>query len=99
MSDPVRTVHCSKLKADLPGLPKPPFSGELGKAIYDNVSDQAWRMWKDDMMIKIINEYRIKLAESGDYEKLIEQMKGFLSLDSATVLEVENAQRGRGESQ
>ena len=37
-----RTVHCAKLKKDLPGLAYPPVPGELGKRIWANISKEAW---------------------------------------------------------
>ena len=37
-----RTVHCAKLKKDLPGLAYPPVPGELGKRIWANISKVAW---------------------------------------------------------
>ena len=53
-----RTVHCVKLLRDLPGLPSPPWPGELGRRIYDNVSAEAWAMWEEQMKM-ILNEYRL----------------------------------------
>ncbi|MCC6953777.1 MAG: oxidative damage protection protein [Deltaproteobacteria bacterium] len=104
MSDPTRVVHCSKLGQQSPGLTRPPFTGPIGQKIFENVSAQAWSMWADDMMIKIINEYRLNLAEKSDYDKLITQMCAFLNLPgedgqsaTAKVLEVENAARGKGD--
>ena len=38
-----RTVHCVLLKQDAPGLDRPPYPGELGKRIYENVSKTAWQ--------------------------------------------------------
>ena len=95
MSD--RKVNCTKLKEELPGLKSPPFSGELGAKIFENVSERAWRLWSEDMMIKVINEYRLNLADSTDYEKLMTQMKIFLCLesDNGNSLEVENPNRGK----
>jgi Fe-S cluster biosynthesis and repair protein YggX len=93
-----KTVLCSKLKKELPALEKPPFGGELGEQIFQNVSKPAWDMWKEDMMIKIINEYRLNLADPEQYQTLLEQMKAFLGLGGEQgVLEVENAERGRKE--
>jgi len=40
-----RMVKCVKLGRELPGLDKPPFPGELGKRIYENISKQAYDMW------------------------------------------------------
>ncbi len=95
MSD--RKVTCTKLKEELPGLKSPPFSGELGQEIFDKVSERAWRMWSEDMMIKVINEYRLNLADAADYEKLMTQLKIFLNLESdgGNSLEVENPDRGK----
>lgn len=94
-----RTVICSKLGKESPGLTAPPFSGELGEEIFNRVSVEAWSMWKDNMMIKVINEYRLNLADAEHYNVLLEQMKAFLNLtDKAKVLEVENAERGRSGS-
>lgn len=91
-----KTVFCAKLKKDLPGLEKPPFSGELGQMIFERVSADAWKEWTDDMMIKIINEYRLNLADAKQYDVLMKQLKAFLNLDGEEkVLEVENADRGK----
>lgn len=91
-----RKVICSKYKQELPGLSAAPFSGELGEQIYASVSAKAWKEWADDVMIKVINEYRLDLSDEAQYERLLQQMRAFLGLDqSADVLEVGNAERGR----
>jgi Fe-S cluster biosynthesis and repair protein YggX len=93
-------VHCSKLDREAPGLSAPPFAGELGQEIYDKVSAEAWKQWNDDVMIKIINEYRLDLTDEKQYNLLLDQMRAFLCLGQApAALEVENASRGRGEGQ
>lgn len=91
-----RTVYCLKFKQQLPGLQKPPFKGDVGQKIFDNVSEKAWLSWREDMQVKVINEYRLNLADRAHYEKLVEQMLKFLNLEDGDVLEVENAERGRG---
>ena len=40
-----RVVKCVKLQRELPGLEHPPFSGELGQRIFENVSAEAWGMF------------------------------------------------------
>jgi hypothetical protein len=37
-----RTVHCIKLGQEAEGLDFPPYPGELGKRLFENVSKQAW---------------------------------------------------------
>lgn len=93
-----RMVQCAKLGREAEGLNAPPFAGELGQEIYEKVSAQAWETWRDDMMIKVINEYRLDLSDAAQYEMLLKQMQAFLGLDKKTaVVEVENAERGRAQ--
>jgi Fe-S cluster biosynthesis and repair protein YggX len=90
-----RKVFCSKFKKELPGLEKPPFAGEIGKMIYERVSAEAWEQWSKDMQIKVLNEYRLNMADPRDYKVLVDQMMRFLALEEGSVAEVENADRGR----
>ena len=90
-----RTVNCLKMGAELPGLEKPPFPGEIGQKIFDNISEQAWQQWHGDMQIKVINEYRLNMGEKADYEMLVQQMMMFLNLESGEVAEVENPERAK----
>lgn len=90
-----RSVFCLKLQKDLPGLEKPPFPGELGQQIFAKISRQAWAMWKDDMQIKVLNEYRLNMGNQRDYDVLIEQMLLFLNLKSGDGAEVGNEERGK----
>lgn len=90
-----RLVNCVKYGTELPGLEKPPFGGKLGQEIFEKVSQKAWMEWKNDMQIKVLNEYRLNMGDPKDYQKLIDQMLIFLNLQTGSVVEVENAQRGR----
>ena len=92
----VKTVHCKKLKEELPALAKPPFPGEIGEQIFNNISAKAWSMWVDDFQIKVLNEYRLNMGDPKDYQALVEQMLLFLNLQEGEIAEVENAERGRG---
>ena len=56
-----RLVQCVKLKRELPGLDHPPFSGELGERIFQNVSQEAWGMYREHLKM-VINEYRLTLG-------------------------------------
>jgi len=90
-----RLVFCKKFKKELPGLQKLPFGGEIGQLIYDSVSQEAWDIWNKDVQIKVLNEYRLNMADPKDYQVLVDQMLRFLGLVEGTVAEVENAERGR----
>lgn len=93
--DMARIILCSKFKKELPGLEKPPFAGEMGKRIFESVSQEAWNQWSKDVQIKVLNEYRLNMADPRDYKVLVEQMLRFLGLEEGGVAEVENAERGR----
>lgn len=56
-----RLINCVKLQRELPGMEHPPFSGELGERIYQNVSQEAWVMFREHLKM-IINEYRLTLG-------------------------------------
>ena len=75
-----KTIHCIKLKQDAEQLDAPPFPGELGKQIYDNVSKKAWEMWLGQQTI-LINEYRLNLVIPESREFLMEEMKKYFFAD------------------
>ncbi len=52
------TVFCVKFQREMPGLDEPPWPGELGQRIYENVSAEAWRIWEERLRM-ILNEYRL----------------------------------------
>ena len=71
-----RMVKCAKLGQELPGVSYKPFNNELGKRIYDNVSQQAWVMWVE-FSKKIVNEYRLDLTSPNGQSVLLEQAERF----------------------
>lgn len=71
-----RTVHCVKLKKDLPGLERLPVQGELGQRVYDNVSKEAFKMFLDYFKM-IVNEYRLDLSSPDTDKIFLDQMEEF----------------------
>ena len=57
-----RMVHCVKLGREAEGLDFPPYPGELGKRIYENVSKEAWQQWLRHQTM-LVNENRLSLAD------------------------------------
>jgi Fe-S cluster biosynthesis and repair protein YggX len=57
-----RMVRCVKLGREAEGLPAPPYPGELGRRIYENVSREAWGAWLRHQTM-LINEYRLTPIE------------------------------------
>ena len=71
-----RTVHCSKLKKDAEGLDAPPYPGELGQKIFDNVSKEAWQLWLKQQTM-LINEYRLSVINPEHRKFLETEMEKF----------------------
>ena len=79
-----RMVHCVKFQKDLPGLDAPPWPGELGQRIYDNVSAQAWKLWEDRMKM-ILNEYRLMPWQKEAQELIARHMEDFFFGEGAAL--------------
>lgn len=71
-----RTVQCAKLKKELPGLESLPFTGELGERIFENVSAEAYDMWKPHLTT-IINHYGLNPADPETRKMLRKEMEEF----------------------
>ncbi len=72
-----RMVNCLKLGKEAEGLKFPPYPGELGKKIYENISEEAWQMWVKQQTM-LINEYRLSPADPKARKMLEEEMQKFL---------------------
>ncbi len=71
-----RMVRCVIYGKELPGLDEPPWGGELGQRIYENVSEQAWELWVGHLRM-LINEYRLNLAAPEAQEFITKQLEEF----------------------
>lgn len=71
-----RMVQCVYLKKESEGLVYPPYPGELGKRIYDQVSKEAFEMWKRHQTM-LVNENRLNLADARARQYLARQMEQF----------------------
>jgi len=78
-------VMCVKLQKELPGLAQAPFEGHpLGQRIYENVSEQAWKLWLDHMRI-IMNEYRLNLGTPQAQQFLLQVMEQYFFGEGAVL--------------
>jgi Fe-S cluster biosynthesis and repair protein YggX len=71
-----RNVHCVLLDREAEGLDKPPYPGELGQRIYEQVSREGWQRWLGHQTM-LINEYRLVMIEPEARKFLREQMEQF----------------------
>src|SRR5574340_1395942 len=80
-----RTVFCVKFQREMPGLEEVPFEGHpLGQKIYENVSQQAWKMWLEHMKM-LMNEYRLNLGNAQAQQFLLEQMEKYFFGEGAAL--------------
>jgi len=67
-----RTVKCIKLGREAEGLDFPPYPGDLGKRLFENVSKEAWASWVKQQTM-LVNENRLNLADPKARKYLAEQ--------------------------
>ena len=72
-----RTVFCKKLNIEAPGLAFQTWPGELGKRVFDNISQQAWDQWINHQTM-LINEYRLNPMDPKAKEMIMGEMEKFL---------------------
>ena len=77
-----RTVNCVLLGVEAEGLDRPPYPGDLGKRIFDNVSKQAWQRWLGHQTM-LINEYRLSPIEPRARQFLEQEMEKFFFGDGS----------------
>jgi len=71
-----RMVQCIKLGHEAEGLDFPPFPGELGRRIFEQVSKQAWKGWLDQQT-RLINEMRLSGTDPKARKYLAEQLEKY----------------------
>ena len=53
-----RQVMCVKLKREAEGLDFPPYPGDLGRRVFDNVSKEAWKNWLEQQKMLLPGFFR-----------------------------------------
>jgi len=59
------------------GADKPPYLGEIGVRIYENISREAWQQWLE-RSVMIINEYQLNSSDLTNQDLIEKHMLGFL---------------------
>ena len=81
-----RTVQCVVLGKEAEGLPKPPYPGDLGQRVFDNVSREGWQRWLAHQTM-LINEYRLTPFEPQARKFLEAEMEKFFFGEGSTAPE------------
>lgn len=82
----VRMVKCVKFGKEMPGLDRIPWKGELGKRIYENVSQEAWKMWIEHSKM-VMNEYRLNPLDPNSQKIMEDQLEQFFFGEGARLPE------------
>ncbi len=79
-------MHCQLLGEELEGLAFQPYPGDLGKRIYENVSQQAWQKWLA-LQTMLINENRLSPINPEHRKYLEGEMEKFFFGEGAEMPE------------
>lgn len=71
-----RLVNCVVLKKEAQGFDNPPYPGELGVRIYEQVSREGWQKWLERLTM-IINENGINTSDPRSIPLVEQHMLGF----------------------
>ena len=81
-----RMVNCVLLKKEAEGLARMTYPGDLGKRIFENVSQEAWTQWVSHQTI-LMNEYRLSPINPKDRKFLEEEMEKFFFGDGPSAVD------------
>ena len=81
-----RMVQCVKLGREAEGLDRPPYPGDLGKRIFENVSKEAWQLWLRHQTM-LMNEYRLSPIDPKARQFLEKEMENFFFGEGSQVPE------------
>ncbi|EPE37254.1 Fe(2+)-trafficking protein [Candidatus Photodesmus katoptron] len=72
-----RIIYCIRLKKNAEGMDFQLYPGELGKRIFENISKEAWSLWKNKQTM-IINEKQLNTMNLKHLKLLESEMVDFL---------------------
>jgi Fe-S cluster biosynthesis and repair protein YggX len=71
-----KKVFCKKFQKEMPALIMPPMPGPKGQEVLENVSQEAWELWKSHQTT-LINEKHLDMSDPENRLWLIDQMDKF----------------------
>ena len=79
-----RMVNCVKLGREAEAMKYKPFNDEFGQKLFENVSQEAWKMWLEHSKM-IVNEYRLDLTSPRGQAILLEEADKFFFGEGAQL--------------
>ena len=72
-----RMIFCTRLQKEAEGLRFQLYPGELGKRIFDHISQQAWSEWQQKQTM-LLNEKKLNMMDEKDRLYLEQEMVKYL---------------------
>jgi Fe-S cluster biosynthesis and repair protein YggX len=72
-------IRCSRCGSTAEGLSRAPLPGRPGELVLMQTCEACWEDWKGTQ-VKLINEFRLNVAEPAQFERLMTEMTSFLNL-------------------
>ncbi|WP_158366734.1 oxidative damage protection protein [Candidatus Williamhamiltonella defendens] len=72
-----RTIFCTFLKKEAIGQDFQIYPGDIGRRIYDDISQEAWLLWLNKQTM-LINEKKLSMIHQEDRALLEREMIQFL---------------------
>ncbi|MFQ5689151.1 MAG: oxidative damage protection protein [Gemmatimonadota bacterium] len=92
--DGIESFACARCeRADNQRLARPPFPGELGRRVAEEVCASCWEDWKRQQML-LINHYGLNLQDGQAREFLYSNLRAYLFGEGASA-EIDTSQEGR----
>lgn len=81
-----RTVFCTRLKKEAEGLRFQIYPGDLGKRIFDHISQEAWSEWQQKQTM-LLNEKKLNMMDDNDRQYLEQEMVKYLFEGEDIIIE------------
>ena len=72
-----RMVFCTRLQKEAEGLRFQLYPGEIGKRIFDHISQEAWSEWQQKQTM-LLNEKKLNMMDENDRIYLEQEMVKYL---------------------
>jgi len=81
-----RMVFCTRLQKEAEGLRFQIYPGEIGKRIFDHISQEAWSEWQQKQTM-LLNEKKLNMMDENDRAFLEQEMIKYLFEGEDVIIE------------
>lgn len=72
-------IQCSRCGSTKAALDRAPLPGKVGQSLVEQTCGDCWTEWME-LQVKLMNEHHLSPADPEHYDRLVREMKVFLSL-------------------